>query len=429
MHRLSERRAIGSWPRFINAPRSFLFILMAIFCSAAFGQETATILGTVTDPTGAAVPGAQISITNTATGTARKVVSNQSGNYIAPDMAIGTYSLKADMSGFKAYQRTGIVLNVNGTVRVDVPLQIGQTQESVTVEANPIQVQSDTSEQSSVITGTQIAKIDTNGRNPVQLATLVPGASSNIPDFNAPTALSSNQSISFNGQRNEHNVWRIDGGEAYDRGSGGGMIVNPSPDALAEFRVMTSNYSAEFGAGSGGTINMAFKSGTRTFHGAAWEFNRNDDFDATDFFANRNGTAKPKLRYNAYGFNLGGPIYIPGHYNKDRQKTFFFYNMEWRKLIQGSQITATGIPAPEFSGDFSALTTPITVPQTKDPAAIAKLASFGLVPGQQFKNNIIPAGLIDPNAAAFLATGAFPKPNTADGRFSQAAPVPTDLRE
>src|SRR6185437_3174629 len=188
MHHLSDRCASGSRLRFLHAPRLFLFVLLAIFCSAAFAQETATILGTVTDPTGAAVPGAKIAITNTATGVSRTVTSNQSGNYNAPDLSIGTYSVKADMSGFKAYERTGIVLNVNGTVRVDVALQIGQAQESVTVEANAIQVQSDTSEQSSVITGTQIAKIDTNGRNPVQLATLVPGASSNIPDFNAPTA-------------------------------------------------------------------------------------------------------------------------------------------------------------------------------------------------------------------------------------------------
>ncbi len=424
----TDQCTIRSRWRFLSVSGLFLFTLAAIFCSTALGQETATILGTVSDPTGAAVPGAKITITNAATGVSRNITSNQSGNYDAPDLAIGTYSVKADMSGFKTYQRTGIVLNVNGTVRVDIPLQIGAAQESVTVEANAIQVQSDTSEQSSVITGTQIAKIDTNGRNPVQLATLVPGASSNIPDFNAPTALSSNQTISFNGQRAEHNVWRIDGGEAYDRGSGGGMIVNPSPDALAEFRVMTSNYSPEFGAGSGGTINIAIKSGARTFHGAAWEFNRNDFFDASDFFANKNGTGKPELRYNAYGFNLGGPIYIPGHYNKDRQKTFFFYNMEWRKLIQGSQLTATGIPAPEFTGDFSGAA-PITVPQTKDPAELAKFARFGLTPGQQFPGNVIPAGLIDPNAAAFLATGAFPKPNTPDGRFSAAAPVPTDLRE
>jgi hypothetical protein len=173
---------------------------------------------------------------------------------------------------------------------------------------------------------------------------------------------------------------------------------------------------------------MAIKSGSKDLHASLWEFNRNDDFDATDFFANRNGTGKPKLRYNAYGFNIGGPVYIPKIY-KHREKTFFFYNMEWRKLIQGSQLTATAIPTPEFSGDFSGLGSALTVPATSDPAILAKYAAAGLVPGGKFNNNIIPKSLINPNAVAFLNTGALPKPNTADGRFSEAVPVPTNLRE
>ncbi|MGH9620813.1 MAG: carboxypeptidase regulatory-like domain-containing protein [Bryobacteraceae bacterium] len=393
-----------------------------------FAQETATILGTVTDATGAVVPNAKVTITDTGTNTVRAVTTNQNGIYNAPDLNIGTYTVKAAAPGFKAYTKTGVVVNVSATVRVDIALQVGQSQQSVTVEANAIQVQTETSEQSTVITGQQISQIDTNGRNPVQLAALVPGAASTINGFNPPTALSSNNGISFNGQRSEHNIWRIDGSEAYDRGGGGGMIVNPSPDALAEFRVMTSNYSAKYGAASGGTVNMAIKSGTRSFHGAAWEYNRNDDYDATDFFANRNGTAKPELRYNAFGFNIGGPLFIPHLYNKSRQKTFFFYNMEWRRLIEGSQLTATGIPAQAFTGNFSGIDT-IHVPNTLSPAETTRFGSASLVAGQEFPNDTIPANLIDPNAAAFLATGAFPKPNTPDGRYSKALAVPTDLRE
>ena len=301
-----------------------LLLFLLVFSVAALAQETATITGTVSDPTGASVPGATVLITNGSTGVSRTVTTNQSGEYNAPDLNIGTYSVKVNMPGFKAYDRTGVVLNVNATVRVDVPLQIGQSQESVTVEANAVQVQSETSEESQVITGTQIAEIDTNGRNPIQLASLVPGASSSLPDFNAPTALSSNNNISFNGERPNHNIWIIDGGENYDRGSGGGMIVSPSPDALAEFRVISSNNSAEYGDASGGMVTMALKSGTKDFHASAWEFNRNDAFDANNYFSNLSGTSKPELRYNAFGFNVGGPIFIPGHYNKNRQKTFFF---------------------------------------------------------------------------------------------------------
>lgn len=404
---------------------SALAICAFVLSLPVFSQETGTILGTVTDPTGASVPNAKVTVTSAASGQSRTVGSNTEGNFAVTNLNIGSYSVKVESAGFKSYEQSGIVLNVNATLRVNVALQIGQSQESITVEANAIQVQSDTSEQSSMITSTQISNLDTNGRNPIQLATLVPGAASNLPDFNAPTALSSNNDISFNGQRPQHNIWRIDGGEAYDRGSGGGMIVNPSPDAISEFRVMTSNYSAEFGSASGGTISMAIKSGTQAFHGGAWEFFRNDALNTNDFFANLAGTQKPKLRYNAFGFNIGGPVLLPKIYGKSRSKTQFFYNMEWRRLIQGSQIFANAIPNAAFTGDFSGLGT-IRTPKT-DPTG--KFARAGLALDTPFPNNRIPASVIDPNAAAFLATGAFPRPNAADNRFSQAAPVPTYLRE
>src|SRR5579863_5054077 len=321
--------------------------------SPAYGQSTATLLGTVTDSTGAVLPSVQITITNTATGLARTATTNSTGNYNAPDLIIGTYNLKADLAGFKTYDRTGITLNVEATVRVDITMQIGESKESVTVEANAVQVQSDTNEVSSVITSGQISQIDTNGRNPVQLATLMPGAASSLPDFNAPTSLASNNNISFNGQRPQHNLWMIDGGEDYDRGSGGGMIVSPSPDALAEFKVLASNYSADFGQASGGTISIALKSGAKDFHGGAWEFNRNDAFDANNYFSNLSGTPKPELRYNAFGFNIGGPVFLPHFGDKKNSKTFFFYNQEWRRLIQGGEIYTNGIPAAELGGDFS----------------------------------------------------------------------------
>jgi hypothetical protein len=407
---------------------AFLVLLIAGLYRPAFAQETATITGTVTDPSGAAVPAATITVTNTATGVSRTVTSTQTGDYSIPDLNIGNYRLKADMTGFKTYERTGITLNVNATVRVDIPLQVGQAQETVTVEANAIQVQSDTSEQSNMITGQQIAQIDTNGRNPVQLATLVPGASGNIPDFNAPTALASSENISFNGERSAHNIWLVDGGENYDRGGGGGMITNPSPDAIAEFRVTTSNNSAQFGDASGGMISIALKSGSRDFHASAWEFNRNDAFDANNYFSNLSGTAKPELRYNAFGFNIGGPVFIPHHYNKDRQKTFFFYNMEWRRLIQGGQIYVNGLTANELSGNFSA-DAALKVPQTTDPAELTKYTQYHLTPGGTFPNNTIPTGLIDPNAAALIKAGIFPTANAAGNHYSAATPVPTNLRE
>ena len=219
--------------------------------------------------------------------------------------------------------------------------------ETVTVEATAVTVQSDSSEVSDLISGKQVSKLAINGRNIVALATLTPGASADLPDFNLPISVGSSTGVSFNGKRPEHNIWMIDGGENYDRGCGGCMTVMPSVDALAEFKTYTANSSADFGIGSGGTMNMALKSGTRSFHGSAYEYFRNDAMDANNYFANLNGSPKPELRYNIFGFNIGGPVFIPKLYNTDKSKTFFFVNKEWRKIVQGNQVFAPAIPQSE----------------------------------------------------------------------------------
>ncbi len=388
----------------------FLFI---VGLGALYGQETANIVGTVTDPAGSAVPNAKITITNAATGLVRATTTSDTGNYAARELAIGTYTVRAEAPGFKTYEQTGITLNVMDTVRADASLQIGQATESVTVEANAVQVQSDTNEVSQTITGVMLSELQTNGRNVIQLATLVPGASSSIPGFDSPMAQNQNRNIYFNGQRQDHNNWMVNGGEAYDRGGGGILIVSPSQDALQEFKVTTSNYGADFGQSSGGMITMATKSGTRQYHGGAWEYVRNDSFDANSFFANLNGQKPPELRYNTFGFNFGGPVPKIGH----EKKTFFFYNMEWRRLIQGGQFNQTSVPVAARGGDFSYLSTPIHVPQTADAAEIAKLAQYGLSPGQNFPGNKIPAGLINTNATTLLNAGMFPAANSANNLF------------
>ena len=236
--------------------------------------------GTVTDPSGAAIPGVEVTITSNATGVKRILTTNSAGSYNAPDLPIGSYSIHAVRSAFKTYEQRDLTLNVNATVRVDIAMALGPSHESVTVESNAVHTQSNTNEISHQITSSQIDNLDSNGRNLVQLTTLIPGAASSLPDFNVATPVTSNNNVSFNGQRPEHNIYLINGGENYDRGSGGGMIVSPSPDAVAEFEVLTSNYNAQFGGASGGMINIALKSGTSALHAAAWEFNRNDIFDA-----------------------------------------------------------------------------------------------------------------------------------------------------
>jgi hypothetical protein len=405
-------------------PGSMVLLLgLALLTAVAYGQETASIVGTVTDPTGAAVPDAKVTITNTDTGLTRPAATNATGNYAARELPIGHYSVKVEVTGFKAYLQTGITLNVNDTVRADASLQIGQTQESVTVEANAIQVQADTNEVSQTVTAAQVADLATNGRNVIQLAALVPGAAGNLPDFDTPMAQTQNRSIQFNGQRNDHNNWLINGGEAYDRGGGGILIVSPSQDALQEFKVMTSNYAADLGQSSGGMITMATKSGSAKFHGGAWEYVRNDAFDANTFFANLNHQNKPELRYNTFGFNLGGPVPKIGH----EKKTFFFYNQEWRREVNGSEINASSVPTAARNGDFSYLLpsngctggscVQLKAPATTDPAEIAKLGQFGLTPGGLIPNNVIPTGLLDSNALALLKAGLFPAANAANNQY------------
>jgi len=402
--------------------------LLLLASVAAFAQ-TATVLGTVTDPTGSVVPNATITITNTATSVQRVVQTNTSGNYIAPELPIGPYSVRAGAAGFKTYERTGINLDSNATVRVDALLEVGAVTEAITVEASAVKIQSDSSEISDTISGRQVAQLAINGRHIAALAILTAGASSDLPDFNLPIGVGGSTNISFNGQRSEHNIWMIDGGENYDRGCGGCVTMMPSVDAISEFTTLTSNTSSDFGLGSGGTINLVIKGGTHDYHGTLYELFRNDAMDANTYFANASNTPKPELRSNIYGFNLGGPIWIPKVYNRDKNRSFFFLNQEWRKFVLGSQVTATAIPAAQRAGDFSALSAPVLVPSTNDAAQNAKFAALGLTPGQPFPNNKIPASLIDPNATLFLGSGAFPLPNYGADRFSGSHGVPTDVPE
>jgi len=419
-----------------------LVLGIVLLSTAAYSQGTASIVGTVTDPSGAGVPSAKITITSTETGLVRSTVTNATGSYSARELPIGRYNVQVEATGFKTYTQTGITLNVNDTVRADASLQVGAMRESVTVEATALAVQAETNEVSQTITASLVSELATNGRNVVSLAALVPGAASSIPDFDTPMAQTQSRAIAYNGQRSDHNNWIINGGEAYDRGSGGIMLVSPSQDAIQEFKVMTSNYAADMGQSSGGMVTMATKSGTKQFHGAAWEYMRNDKLDANQFFSNLNGKPKPELRYNMFGFNLGGPVPI----EKER-KTFFFYNMEWRRLVKGNVINATAVPRAMTTGDFSSLLPDATgscpagancmkikIPSTTDPAYIAKLAQFGFTPStasqaNYFPNNIIPAGLLSPAAKAVLAAGLFPGPNAAQGKYYASANGRTNYRE
>ena len=398
-----------------------LMLGLALLSTAAYAQGSGTILGTVTDPTGAAVASAKVTITNVENGFVRSTESNQTGNFIATNLGIGRYKIHVEAPGFKAYDKTDLALTVGDTVRANAVLEVGTAVETVTVEASALHVQSETHDVSQTITGAQVTQLATNGRNVLQLTALVPGASSTMPDFDVPIAQYQNRNVYFNGQRQDHNQWVIDGGEAYDRGGGGILIVAPSQDAIAEFKVTTSNYSADLGNAAGGMITMAIKQGTKQYHGSAWEYDRNDWLNAYSWGSkNRSdpqNATKNVMRYNAWGFNFGGPMNPKA---KD-PKTYFFYNMEWRRLKQGSTSNQRALTAAQRNGangvyDLTGILNAgktVTMPHTLSTAEQQRWAAAGLtwVADAPFPNNQIPAALVNANAKAFLATGNFPVAN------------------
>src|SRR5579863_3045624 len=411
-----------------------LFLLLFVLPSVSFAQN-ATIVGTVTDPSGAVMPNVNITITNAATNWTRTYPTNDSGQYVAPDIQIGKYEVKAESAGFKVAEQRDIVLQVGDRLRVDFQMKVGTTAETITVEANAIAVQSDSGEVSNVITDKQVSQIAINGRSIYQLAALTPGASSQINNFvNTPVGGCNN--VEFNGMRQNHNIYLLDGGEDDDRGGAGGMSIAPSTDAIAEFRALTSNYSADYGLSSGGTMTMVLKSGSSTLHASAWEFNRNDAFDARGFF---NPAPQPvaELRLNVFGFNVGGPVTLGKLYNRDRKRTFFFYNMEWRRLIQGSITNGQPVPDPaSYGGNFSTDAKPILVPAANQVSAgvLAQNCPGGVLPagvvqGSPFPGNVIPSCMISANSTALLNAGIFPAPTSANNIFNGPATAPTNLKE
>ena len=426
-----------SWYRVLT-----LSIFMLLASAGLYAQQNSEITGTVVDNQGAAIPGAHVSITATATGFVSDTDTNAAGIYNFPALNLGTYDMKVEAKGFTTAVHKGLQVNISQVLRYDVPMSVGSVSETVTVSATALTVQSDSNVVSTLISAEQISEIATQNRNFAALAAIGLGASSLMPDNNTPSsgAGGSSFNLSINGLRQSHNIWLIDGGESDDRGGAGGMQIMPSQDSISQFEVLASNYPPDYGISSGATISLGLKSGTRNFHGSLWEFNRNTVYNANYFLNKQSDQKRPGLNYNIYGFNIGGPIMIPHVYNTSRQKTFFFWNEEWRSVKQSpspntnNTLAAADFPvagqplhyvAPAFASNSK-----ILVPgNVSDPAFLAKLSSLGLKPGTPFPNDTIPAALIDPNAVAYLGTGVVPKPNTPNGQVLTSAPTPLNVRD
>jgi hypothetical protein len=344
------------------------------------------------------------------------------------------YDVKVTAKGFEAYAQHGVVVNVSSTDRIDIKLTVGSESQTITVEADALAVQSDSNVVSTLISAEQISEIATENHNFAALAALGLGVSSALPDSNTPGAVGSNFTISVNGLRQSHNIWLIDGGESDDRGGAGGMQIQPAQDAIAEFTMLTSNYPPDYGISSGATISLSLKSGTQKFHGEAWEENRNTDYDANSFFNKYNGATNPRptVHYNIYGFNVGGPLYVPKVYNSSKKKTFFFWDEEWRKTVNlASSNNATIDPAdvPTAGTDlvYKAptydTTRKLVVPNVSltSDYYLNKLKPLGLTPGAAFPNNTIPHALFDTNAVTYFGAGILPKPNVGATDYNVAS--------
>jgi hypothetical protein len=369
-------------------------LVLGIVCIAfglASAQERGGIVGSVVDQSGAEVSGAKIMVTNSGTGQVRTASSSSSGEYAVPNLPVGVYTATAEQPGFKRATIGNIKVDVQQTVRIDFSLQVGQVTDQVTVTGVAPLLQADDAQIGALVENKRVEDLPLNGRNFTQLALLVPGATEGTAGNYAATfglgTRGSGVSFSINGQQSSYNQFLIDGVPAKENQHESNSI-SPSVDAIQEFRVQTSNYSAELGTEAGGQINLVTKSGTNRLHGTAYEFLRNDVFDGSNFFS---GGTKPELRRNQFGGTLGGPI--------RRNKTFFFGSYEGTRIRKGFTQTGLVPNTQERAGNFSDLL----------PLGITIYDPTTHVP---FAGNVIPSGSISPIASTILEQFV-PLPNTA----------------
>lgn len=382
-----------------------LAVLMLFgFTSQAFAQ-TGTINGTVKDPSGAVLPGVTITITNAGTNAQRTFITDERGDYNVPLLPVGTYRVQAELSGFKTAVAENIKLNVNDKLRIDLSLQIGQIAERLVVTESAPLVQSETSSVGNVIDNQKVVELPLNGRQFESLSQLVPGSVSPAPG----SALGFRGGFNSAGARETANSIILDGVDNNDPAINN-FTLRPIVDAIQEFKVLANSYSAEFGRGGGAQVTVTTKAGTNQFHGALWEFLRNDKLDARDFFNRKGSGPKPPFRRNQFGGTIGGPII--------HDRAFFFFAYEGIRRRQ--QFTSLQqVPTEAMRrGDFSAIATPL-----RDPATPLN---------SSFPGNMIPANRIHPIAKKILDRGSFPLPTPGmapPNNFLAVNPFPNDVNQ
>jgi outer membrane receptor protein involved in Fe transport len=369
------------------------------FAGTLWGQTTGSFEGTVTDPSGAAVVGARITVLSSQTGLVRNAESNSLGAYLVPLLPPGNYEIDVEASGFQKYVRTDVTLEVNQVNRIDVALSIGSSAQKVSVHGEETSVDTATATISQVITNKEVTNLPLNGRNFLQLTVLVPGSVPGIPqtqNFTPTTQGTNSLNVpQVNGLRNQSNNVLLDGTDNNEIFLGEAAAV-PSPDSIQEFSMQTNLYGAEFGRGAGSIVNVVTRSGTDTFHGSIYEYFRNDALDARNFFA----LERPPLKRNQFGASLGGPI-VP-------KRTHFFVNYDGFRLREG--VTSTGsVPTVlEKMGNFSQDAVKPINPAT----------------GLPFPGDMIPMTSWDPVAKNLLQF--YPDPNVGTNLFTSSPSAPNN---
>jgi len=378
----------------------FCLPLCMLSLAAAFAQANSSILGVLVDQADAVVPNATVTVTEAATGATRNAQTNDMGLFRVLDLLPGRYSVRVQAAGFKAVEVSDVVLaSMEARDLGRVKLDIGTLTEQIAVTAQATPVQTATSERGSLVDGNQLNDIALKGRDTFGLMALVPG----VVDLTADRSLAGPGSVAniyINGMASTSKNVTFDGVNQVDMGASNAVYVNPSMDAVAEVRVLTNGFQAEYGRNSGGTMNMVSKSGSRDFHGSAYWQRRHEDMNANSFFNNRSNIPRPIYRYFIGGATIGGPVYIPGHFNRDKGKLFFFWSEEFTRVFQPTVTSTANLPTiAERGGDFSnsrnAAGAVITI---KDPTT-----------GAPFATNFIPPQRIDPTGQAIL--NLFQKPN------------------
>ncbi|HEV2763175.1 MAG TPA: carboxypeptidase regulatory-like domain-containing protein, partial [Pyrinomonadaceae bacterium] len=429
----------------LAGPRSF----------AQVAETAAQVSGQVTDPNGAPIAGATVVVTSPTTGDERRVQTNEDGIFTVSPLNPGIYTVTVEQTGFKRHVENGVTLNALDRRTLNVELAAGSVDEVVTVTSEQNVVQDSPTTQS-LVSNAQIVELPLNNRNFIRLLEAgVPGVSSDLSDETG-FGLTSVASISINGMRRNSVNYLVDGVSNTDVGSNITLLSTPTVDAIQEFKVLSSNFTAEIGRSGGGAVTIVTRGGTNEFHGTLYEFVRNDRFNANSYFNNRRGrnaagqelAPVPKLRYNNFGGTIGGPVYLPRfgeggralYDGKDR--TFFFFSEEVRRIIKGQADASATVPSLAQRGfgganfDYSATlgsplcrtsagaitttctggNTPVLVTDTAGNTIQARQAMiFRPSDGRAYAGNVIPRADVDPRAIALL--DAYPLANNGANGF------------